>query len=252
MIPLLEQAHSYPLTDMEKQILAYFEENLAPAVYMNLDVLSQALYTSSATIVRFCKKIGLNGFNEFKYELKKELSMSTHTSLSPDSLLKHSLASFKDNVDSFDLQNLRAICDFLISDRPLYIYGAGLSSIPARYLQIILTTLDRPCILVELRDLMEAITYYIKEDAILFIITTHGDALRYMQIFEKAKQHGTTVILITCEEDSPLHPYSNISVVTNDENQRYHNIDLNYRIGIITVIQILIEMIADNLLPSPS
>ncbi|MGN0356982.1 MAG: MurR/RpiR family transcriptional regulator [Blautia sp.] len=246
MIPLLEQAHSYPLTDMEKNILSYFEDNLATAVFMNLEELSQALFTSNATVVRFCKKIGLNGFNEFKYELKKELSLSIHTSLSSDNLLKHSLASFKDNMASIDFKSLRAISDLLMSDRPLYIYGAGLSSIPARYLQIILTALDRPCILVELRDLMEAITYYIKEDAVLFIITTHGDALRYMQIFEKAKQHGTTIILITCEEDSPLHPYSNISVVTNDENQKYHNIDLNYRIGIITVIQILIEMIADR------
>lgn len=247
MIPLLEQAHSYPLTDMEKNILSYFEEHLSTAVFMNLEELSKALYTSNATIVRFCKKIGLNGFNEFKYELKKELSLSTRTSLSSSDLLKHSIASFKDNIESIDFCNLRRISELLLSDRPLYIYGAGLSSIPARYLQITLSTLDRPCILVELRDLMEAIAYYIKKDAILFIITTHGDALRYMQIFEKAKRHGTTVILITCEEDSPLHPYSNISVVTNDQNQRYHNIDLNYRIGILTIIQILIEMIADKL-----
>ena len=92
--------------------------------------------------------------------------------------------------------------------------------------------------------MLEAITYNIKKDAILFIITTHGDALRYMQIFEKAKEHGTTVILITCEEESPLHPYSEISIVTNDKIRRFHNIDINSRIGILTVIQIFIEIIA--------
>ena len=74
MIPLLEKAHSMQLTEMEQHILTYFEDNLSTVAFMNLEELSHILYTSNATIVRFCKKIGLNGFNEFKYQLKKELS----------------------------------------------------------------------------------------------------------------------------------------------------------------------------------
>lgn len=70
MIPLLEKAHFAPLTEMEQNILTYFENNLSSAVYMNLITVTE-LYTSNATIVRFCKKLGLNGFNEFKYQLKK-------------------------------------------------------------------------------------------------------------------------------------------------------------------------------------
>ena len=246
MIPLFEKAHSCPLTEIEKNILIYFEANLSSAVFMNLEELSRTLFTSNATIVRFCKKLGLNGFNEFKYELKKELSLSKEKKFSSYDLLKYSLASFKDNIDSLDFKTLKEISNLLSSERPLYIYGAGLSSTPAKYLQIALTNLDRPCILIEFRDLLEAITYNIKKDDILFVITTHGDALRYMQIFENAKQHETTMILITCEEDSPLHPYSKYSIVTNDKNVHHHNIDINSRIGILTVIQILIEMIANE------
>lgn len=244
MIPLLEKAHTYSLTETEITILSYIESNLSSIIYTNLEELSRTLFTSNATIVRFCKKIGLNGFNELKYQIRKELSLSNPAKFSSDDLLKQSLASFKDNIDSLDFQALSTISHLLVSERPLYIYGTGLSSIPAKYLQIALTNLDRSCILIELRDLLEAITYNIKKDAILFIITTHGDALRYMQIFEKAKEHGTTVILITCEEESPLHPYSEISIVTNDKIRRFHNIDINSRIGILTVIQIFIEIIA--------
>lgn len=251
MIPLLEKAHFAPLTEMEQNILTYFENNLSSAVYMNLEELSRELYTSNATIVRFCKKLGLNGFNEFKYQLKKELSESNPMSLSSDDLLKQSLATFRDNIDSLNFRDLEDIKDLLISSRPLYIYGTGLSCTPARYLQNALTNLDRSCILIEFTDLLESVTYNIKDDAILFVITTHGDALRYMQIFENAKQHGTTVILITCEEESPLLPYSMYSIVTNDINRCYKNTDINSRIGILTAIQILIEMIAYELPGKP-
>ena len=37
MIPLLEKAHFAPLTEMEQNILTYFENNLSSAVYMNLE-----------------------------------------------------------------------------------------------------------------------------------------------------------------------------------------------------------------------
>ena len=247
MIPLLEKAHSMQLTEMEQHILTYFEDNLSTVAFMNLEELSHILYTSNATIVRFCKKIGLNGFNEFKYQLKKELSQLKQDSFSSDDLVRQSLATFKDNIESLHFEDLEEIRSLLISNRPLYIYGTGLSCTPARYLQNALTNLDRSCILIEFTDLLEAITYNIKDDAILFIITTHGDADRYMQILENAKQRRTTVILITCREDSPLLPFSSCSIVTNDKNKRYHNTDINSRIGILTVIQILIEMIANEL-----
>ena len=46
------------LTETEKSILDYFEKNLPLSVHTHLNDLSSALYTSNATIVRFCQKLG--------------------------------------------------------------------------------------------------------------------------------------------------------------------------------------------------
>ena len=246
MIEILEKAQTCPLTEMEKEILNFFIDDPKHALYMNLEEISHALYTSNATIVRFCKKIGLNGYHEFKYEVRKELEQQQNRSLSSQDLMDNSLACFADNLDAIDLQQLEAISELMCSPQPLYIYGAGLSSIPAKYLQTILTTLDRPCILIEWRHLLEGITYSINKDSILFLITAHGDAPRYLQIFETAKNRGTTIVLITCDEESPLPPYCDYTIITSDENKEFHNIDINPRIGILTVIQILIEMVAQR------
>ena len=59
MIPLFEKAHRMQLTETEKSILDYFEKNLPLSVHTHLNDLSSALYTSNATIVRFCSKHGL-------------------------------------------------------------------------------------------------------------------------------------------------------------------------------------------------
>ena len=49
MIPLFEHARQLNLTQTEKEILSYFEQNPSSAAYMNLQDLSRALYTSNAT-----------------------------------------------------------------------------------------------------------------------------------------------------------------------------------------------------------
>ena len=72
MIPLFEYARTQDLTPTEREILAYFEARPAAASCMNLQELSKALYTSGATIVRFCQQLGLSGYNDFKYQIRRE------------------------------------------------------------------------------------------------------------------------------------------------------------------------------------
>ena len=85
----------------------------------------------------------------------------------------------------------------------------------------------------------------VSDDAVLFILSAHGND-RYLPVFRKAKARNLTTILITCDPDSPLIPYSTISICTNDQNREYRHTDVNSRIGFFTVIQILIELAAQG------
>lgn len=244
MIPLFEKAHQLSLTETETEILNYFENNLPTSAHIGLNDLSAALYTSNATIVRFCQKLGLKGYNEFKYQLKNELKQSKRTTYESDELIAHSLALFKDNLESIDLTKLEQIADLLAGDHPTYIYGSYLSSLAARYLQTILNTLDHPSILIEWQRLLNGLIHEITPDSVLFIISAHGDAERYLPVFQCAKERGIITILLTCEESSPLIPFSTIWLCTNDHNEEYHHVDINSRIGIFTIIQLIIELVA--------
>ena len=243
MIPLFEYARTQDLTPTEREILAYFEARPAAASCMNLQELSKALYTSGATIVRFCQKLGLSGYNDFKYQIRRELKEARQTVFVAEDEIRRSVARFKDNITSLDLQTMERIAGLLTSKRPLYIYGGGLSSLPARYLQVVLNTLDFPSILVEWSRLLPGLVGTVSQDAVLFLLSVHGDT-RYLPALQLAKARGLTLILVTANSQSPLLPYCTISVLTNDTEQDYHGIDIASRIGFFTVIQILIELAA--------
>ncbi len=245
-LPILEKAHSLSLTETDQELLAYLEQHLPACAYLTLKDLEECLYTSGATIVRFCQKLGLKGFHELKYQIRSELEQQRNPFYSTNRLIARSIALFKDNLESMDMDSLTVIADLLTSDRPIYIYGNELSSVAARYLHTILTTLDYPSILLEWPRLLNGLAHEMNDDAVLFVITAHGDATRYLPAFQKTQQKGICTILLTCEAESPLLPYSTYGLCTNDQNEEYLHGDVNSRLGILTVIQILIELIVQK------
>ena len=189
------------------------------------------------------ERLPFKGFNELKYQIRLQLENQQNPQYSANSLISHSIAIFKDNLEAIDIPSLCDIVDFLTSDRPVYIYGNELSSVAAKYLHMILTTLDYPSILLEWPRLLDGLTYEMSSDAILFVITAHGDAPRYLPAFQKTQQRGICSVLLTCEADSPLLATCTYGLYTNDQNEEYHHVDVNSRLGILTVVQILIELI---------
>lgn len=243
MLPTFEHAHSLFLTPTEAEILSWFEHHFPQCLYMNLAEMSDQLYTSSATIVRFCQKLGFKGFNEFKYQLRQQLKEEKKSALFSEDIIEHSLVLFRDNLEQLDLIALQRVADLLTAHHPVYIYGSNLSSLAARYLHAVLSSLDYSCILIEWQQLLGGLVGQINSDSILLVISAHGDPARYQPIFETARERNLTTILLTSEPDSPLVPLSNFAFLSNDPNRELAHVDINPRIGLFTIVQILIELV---------
>lgn len=245
-ISVFQNAHSLSLTDTEKELLDYFKINLPSCAFMSLKDLTSKLYISNATVVRFCQKLGLKGYNEFKYQVRNELKQINKPIFSSDSLISHSIALFKDNLENLDITVLDSIAELLTMDKSVYIYGSELNSLAATYLHMILATLDYPSILLKWESLLKGLTYSLGSDAVLFIITAYEESKRYLSVFQRLCQQEAKIILLTCELDNHLLPYSTYGLYTNDRNESYHHVDINSRVGIFSVIQVLIELIVQK------
>lgn len=244
MLPLFEKARQLSLTQTEETILSYFEEHTAAVARMTLSDLCRQLYTSNATIVRFCQKLGLRGYNDFKYQLRSELRASRTPDFYADEFIRRSTAQFQDTIADLDIGQLEEIASLLTSGRPLYIYGTNLSALPARYLQIVLNSLDHPSILIEWESLLNGLIRNMNSDAVLLVISAQGLGERYLPAFRLARERGITTVLLTGRRESPLIPWSTMAVCTNDFYMDGQDVDTNSRIGFFTVIQILIELTA--------
>lgn len=61
------------LTPIENKLAQYILENKEEIQTLTIENISNKLFISKAAVYRFCKKIGLNGFNELKVSLAKDI-----------------------------------------------------------------------------------------------------------------------------------------------------------------------------------
>lgn len=72
---IIDQIHERSaFTPTEREIATFLEENSKDAINLSLDELSQRIYVSKSTVIRFCKKLGFKGHKELCVELAKELN----------------------------------------------------------------------------------------------------------------------------------------------------------------------------------
>lgn len=67
--------------ELETSLYNYISKNSEKVAYMRIRELADETHVSTATILRFCRKINCEGFSEFKVKLKMYLEENKKTIL---------------------------------------------------------------------------------------------------------------------------------------------------------------------------
>ena len=65
--------------ELETSIYNYITQNSEKVVYMRIRELADETHVSTASILRFCRKVNCEGFSEFKVKLKMHLENNQKT-----------------------------------------------------------------------------------------------------------------------------------------------------------------------------
>lgn len=225
------------LSETDLRIYEYIQQNSSRTAWMTLEDLCAELYVSNASIVRFCQRIGLKGFNELKYVLRSDRKESRKPVYG---IIPRQLASISDMCASLNEEEILKICHLIRNAESFYIYGRNLSAVPAGYMYDMLMSVDMPCILIDWMDALSAISESAREGTVLLMITDHAHK-EYGPIIRSFKNHGARVIwLCGSEVDSDLR-LADIVIQTDDQADPHHSPG---KISALLIVQILIELLS--------
>lgn len=85
------------LNELEMQVYQYILQHKAAVPYMRIRELAAKSYVSPTTVLRFCKKMGCEGYSEFKWKMKNEAGQEK-TEILPDN--HEEICAFFDELKS--------------------------------------------------------------------------------------------------------------------------------------------------------
>ncbi|MDR1772208.1 MAG: MurR/RpiR family transcriptional regulator [Hungatella sp.] len=211
----LDDAVIKSLSNNELNVLKFVYEHIDEVLDMSIQTLAARTSYSSATILRFCKKLGYSGFAELKYALRAEgrkENPGKAASKVQDFGTRIMIDSLCSNVEGtsnlISEDQLSLTFRYFDSNCPIYLWApGGITSILSDYFEKLLFSIGRQNVYkIESSKMGEHILKNIRTESLLVLISTTGDFGPTVRLGKIARMNNVPILSIT--------PYTNNEVAS--------------------------------------
>lgn len=239
------------LSEKEKKIADFILENPVVVGSSSINELSETLAIAPSTIFQFTRKIGYQGFKDFKLALltqgRSETESTIHENIyDSDSLLVKAQKVFDTNISTLldtrkflDQAALEQALEYLKDAEAVYFFGVGGSEIVAtdayhKFLRAPLRVHHSTDYHIQL---MEASLMKPSDCAVL--ISHTGRSHETIEIAKAAKEAGAKLIVLTSSSQSPLALLGDAVFVSIAEETEFRSEALSSRIAQLSILDSL-------------
>lgn len=213
------EEHKKSYTETEQLIYQWIKDEPAKVIHFSIDDIAVESKTSKAAIVRFCKKIGYNGFAEFKFELSRFIVSGMHDDETNENVnIIKSITSLyggflRQFIEYISIENISYFVSEIKKANRVKIIGnnrTGLSAIQMRYR---MSKIGFDAEAITDMALVQTIQDIVKDGDLIILFTIYAQSKVYTNFIKAIQSTGAKLILITMTEKSSYEKYSDLTFV---------------------------------------
>lgn len=247
------QEYKSSASETEKGIIEWILENAKEASESTIHSLAQKTFSSPATVIRFCHKIGFKGFKEFQKSLLYELAIRTESNRSwmeeisghdtleaiVDKVTYKTISSLENTRKLIDIRVLEKCVELLAESSSIYLFGLGSSLLVARDAYLKWLRIDKECFLCDDVHAQYLQAMNMKKGSVALIISYSGMTQEMIACGRIIKEKGLPIILISRLEDSPLSELADYNLCVASTEVLVRHGAMSSRISQLNMIDIL-------------
>ncbi|GGF81183.1 RpiR family transcriptional regulator [Paenibacillus albidus] len=243
----------YPsMTKSEQKVAKCVLAHPDNLIYLSVTELADFAGTGETTVMRFCRKIGFKGYQDFKLMLAQGLpkrqqaqqeggegegDYATHLYASMTGVLQSSLGML-------DREQLEQAVDCIDGARHVQFFGVGSSGITALDAKNRFLRIGRRVEAIADSHIQSMLAVTMGEGDVAFGISVSGSTLDTNDMLMKAKQNGAKVIAMTNYAKSPIASLADIVLLTAGKESPLEGGSLGAKISQLFIIDLLCEGLA--------
>lgn len=216
----------------EKDLANYILKNKEDVLNLSIQKLATNTFSSTSTVVRLCRKIGLKGFKDFKIKLSAELQKHYDdiSTIDPDfpfteddsnkeiaqKIANVMETSIKQTSELLDNSTLEKAIRLILKAKHLGIFAYGDTYISALSFQNKLMKINFHAQLPTLVEESNFLAANFQKDDCALVISYSGQTKSTYQMTKILRLNGCCIIAITADENSKIAQLSDLVVPVND------------------------------------
>lgn len=248
------------LSNSEKQVADFVLEHAEETVTLTMASLSRNAGVSEPTVVRFCRKLNFNGYQDFKIALAKGSAYTEdtlkviHEEVKPkDSLeeisgkvMNSHILAMQQTFSMLDYEKLGQFLELVQQAEHLDFFGLGGSGTVAidvenKFIRTGINT--RCCIDSHIQLMWTALRG--KKDVIV-IFSNSGTTKHFVDVAKLAKKNGVKIVLITSGKNTALTRLADLTFQIFAKETSYKKEPSSARIAMLAIMDVLVTAIALN------
>lgn len=242
-------------TKKEKKVADYVMDNSTKVIYMSITELSDVCGVGETTIIRFCRKLDVKGYQEFKLLLAREMidpEENLHENIShSDNLLdiikkitQSNIQAIQDTASVVSSDKLYAAVNAILNADKVDLYGVGASAFTAgdaKY-KLLRIGINAEAVGDPHMQCMSAVNLTSKSVAIG--ISFSGSTKDTVDSLTLAHKSGAFTIAITNYEKSPITKAADVVLLTSARETPLRSGALTSKIAQLHLLDILYTALA--------
>ncbi|WP_318503345.1 MurR/RpiR family transcriptional regulator [Bacillus sp. T3] len=221
--------------ELEASIYNYVSQNGEKVAYMRIRELADETHVSTATILRFCRKLNCEGFSEFKVKLKMYLEKNKKTVIKNP---QHSIVEFFERTLKGDIEEIIKEAANLIhhADHVIFI-GIGSSGILAEYGARYFSSLGKFSLYI--KDPLFPIHSKIRHNSVAIALSVTGENNFTVTHLHQLKQEGSKIISITNNKLSTIAKISEINIPYYVSEEFIEEANITTQVPVVYILESL-------------
>ncbi|WP_239256868.1 MurR/RpiR family transcriptional regulator [Listeria ilorinensis] len=228
------------LSHSEQYVFYYVDGHIDQVAEWTLTKLADTLSTSNTTIIRMCKKLGLDGYSEFRYMLR-DLQVPVSTDDTPD-IKEEYLQNFAQIVQNIQLPDIEFIASKLLHAKTIIVVSVGLTKTIGEYLGKRLIQVQKPTMYAYESHIIDLLPSFVKANDVVLFISMSGDTKTLVQAAKKLQYSNCYMFSITNHGDSELSKLMTENIYSNIPTKSYAGYDITSRSCLMIQIDLLFEV----------
>ena len=224
--------------NLYKDILSIKEEVLK----MTIRELANKTHVSTTTILRLCKKLGCNGFTDFKFRLELSINEQKNSNINPDIT---DVINFLQCIENgkFDTKLEQLIKMVKESEIVLFI-GSSTSGILAKYGAKVLSSVGKLSLYIDDPYFPSSSRYY--NNSLVIALSVSGENRVVIEYINKYRSEGCKIVSITNKEECTISKISDLNLSYYMKESKFANNNITSQIPVVYIIERIGKSLIDK------